>query len=195
MLLNTDKGVYSIHMPNDSEYTRSNPDSIIQQYKFLLTYKDSVFNIKSGDSVIINQKDTRFQFDIINPYGNGPLKYVYKLYTDSAWHELNANELNIPSLLPDKYYKLFIVANDDSWRSNDIVLYLYIQPYWWQTNSGKKIIWLSAAFFIIIFYSATIGILTRLRKFVAFWVTKKEISTNGVRAKINVCSNKSTFYF
>jgi len=162
LLLNTDKGVYEVNIPTDSEIINSPKDSLFNRYNVILNYRDSVSNINTGDTIQINQKDLRLQFDIINPAGNGQLKYNYKLPNDSGWHELNTNELNLPSFTPDNYYKITIAAHDNVWRSDEIDLYIHVQPYWWQTHTGKRIVWVSAIALILLFLTALILVTRKL---------------------------------
>jgi len=162
LLLNTDKGVYEVKIPSDSEIINSEQDSLFYKYNVILNYKDSIFNINTGDTIQISQKDFRLQFDIINPEGNGQLKYTYKLPNDTIWHELNANELSLPMLAPDNYYKITLTAHDNVWRSDNIDLILYIKPYWWQTHNGKKIVWSSIIILTLLFLTALILITRKL---------------------------------
>ena len=162
ILLSTDKGTYSVNIPNDSEIINNKYDNIIYQYKFILSYKDTIANIKQGDTILINQKDLKLQFDVINPYGNGALKYTYKLSNDSVWHELNANELNLPALSPNNYYKLSLIAHDNAWRSDQLDLYLFIQPYWWQTHTGRRLTWLFAIITVLLLFTTSVLVTRKL---------------------------------
>jgi len=145
VLLNTDKGVYSVNIPVDSEqYTNKYNYSEIP-YKLTTDYRDSINDTKNGDTILIDQKDRKLLFDIINPIGNGTVKYTYRITsTGKGWQELNSNELYLPNLKPDNYYTLSLVANDDVWRSRQTNIHLYIVPYWWQTTIGTRITYLSA---------------------------------------------------
>jgi hypothetical protein len=162
ILLNTDKGAYQINIPTDSEITKTTWSDPFSNYKFLINYKDSIHDIKSGDTLALGQKDQRLQFDIINPNGNGQLKYTWRLPGDTIWHELNANELSLPVLAPDNYYKLIINAHDNVWRSDDQVIYVYIIPHWWQTHSGKRITWLTAIIVVLLLFTLSVLITRKL---------------------------------
>jgi hypothetical protein len=141
LVLNTDKGTYSVNIPGDNDIINAETDSTLYRYKFVLSNGDTVRNFISGDTISINQKDQRLQFDIINPFGNGHVKYTYKLSGDTTWHELNANELTLPSFLkPDSYYELGLKVYDNVWKSNAAFIHIYIRPFWYQTVSGRRII-------------------------------------------------------
>jgi len=94
----------------------------------------------------------KLQFDLINPGGNGAVKYIcYTRGQDTAWHELNANEISFPELAADKYYVLSVVAYDEVWKSNKINICLYVVPYWWQTATGKKAVWAISCVLLLLF--------------------------------------------
>lgn len=157
LLLNTDRGVYTVAIPDDSTFNETISEQ--NQYKFILTANDTIYSIRPGDVINIDQKNRRLQFDIINPQGNGKINYSIKLRgVDSAWRDLNASETNISSTEPGNYYTLSVVAYDNVWRSDPINIQLYIVPYWWQTAWGKNIIILSAILVVIFLIVATIYI-------------------------------------
>ncbi len=163
LLLNTDKGAYVVNIPSDSALLNSSPSNNEYPCKYVLNYQDSTQNFVSGDTLTINQKNRRLQFDVINPHGNGNIKYVYQFPGDSAWRELNTNELTLPlSLLPDNYNRLALKVHDNVWQSDPIYLHIYIQPYWWQTNTGKRLTQLSTIFVIILLFSLSVLITRKL---------------------------------
>jgi two-component sensor histidine kinase len=186
ILLSTDKGTYEVKIPDDNEILNSRQQDFLLNYKFLLTYRDTVSSIHSQDTLTLSQKDLRLQFDVINPNGNGQLKYTYKLPGDSVWNELNANELNFPALSPDNYYKLTLSAHDNVWRSDDLTLYIYIRPHWWQTHNGKRVVWFSAIISVLLLFTIAVLITRRL----VLNVTSKrnlqmELELKSIYAQIN----------
>jgi histidine kinase/two component regulator with propeller domain len=163
LLLNTNKGTYSVIIPTDSAFTNAKPDTNLSQYKFIVNYRDSIFDFPSGDTININQKDLRLQFDVLNPFGNGHVKYKYRFEGDSSWHELNSNELTIPSTLtPGNYYVLALKMYDDAWRSENITVSIYIQPFWYQTGTGRQVLWLSAILLMITLLLSAVLITRRI---------------------------------
>ena len=152
LLLSTDNGNYSIEYPADSEYKSAKNEDYARSVIYLYKYQDSTKQLKSLDTIKMAQADRKLQFDIINPYGNGHIHYLYRLTGDTDWHELNANELNIPILYePGKYYTLLLKVNDDVWKSDPMIVTFYIHPYWYQTQTGSRIIWtLIAGIFLIV---------------------------------------------
>lgn len=162
LLVVTDKGTYNLAIPSDSELINTKPGSIAYAHKFIVSYKDSMFNAASGDTIFIDQKDLRLQFDMINLFGNGHVQYRYKMQGDPVWHELNANELTLPALSPDNYYLLSISATDNVWKSDAIDLRLYVQPYWWQTTTGRRVVWLMLSMLVIAILTAAVLVTRRL---------------------------------
>lgn len=158
ILIKTDKDSYIIPMPAQSEIEGAQPDST--QYKLILTYKNNATVIRPGDTIDISQNDLRLQFDVINPTGNGKIKYNIKLFARGKTSEVNVNELTLPALAADEYYLLTIVVSDDAWRSSEIKMHLYIHPHWYQTRTGKQIVWLSVVVLIIASFAVAV-IITR----------------------------------
>lgn len=151
VLLNTDKGTFFTEIPADSILTNNLSTVSQAKYKFLLSYRDSVIDIRVGDTLTVDQRKPAIELDLINPLGNGKVRYLYHLnYGDTQWHELNSNVLNLPSLPASSYTKLTLAAYDDVFRSKDTDVYLFVLPYWWQTNTGKSFIALLAACFLAI---------------------------------------------
>jgi len=159
-LVKTNKGVYWVDIPAEDEYDIHKDKT---PYQLILNYDNKVINIKAGDTVFIDQKDWRLQFDVINPVGNGTVKYTYKLQgIDTAFHELSNNELTLPELKADKYFAFSIIAGDNSWQSDNVNIHLYIIPYWWQTSVGRKLVWLSIIIFFITFVYVIVAITRKL---------------------------------
>lgn len=152
VLLNTDKGTYVAGMPAESTYTVAGARAL-HPFNFLVIYKDSTRKILWGDTISIDQKNPLIQFDVINPYGNGMLRYKYRFenYGKAAWNDMDNNDLHLPSLQPGRFYMLSVLASDDAWRSRNIKMHLYVVPYWWQTTRGQRNIALIAIVFAVLF--------------------------------------------
>ncbi len=161
LLLSTDKGMYQVPVPPDSELLGKPTDSIFNGLRFIYKYNGIFRNFNSGDTVCMEQQERLLQFDVINPYGTGPLKYTYSFSPTSGWQELNVNELNIPSAyLPGQYYTLFLNIHDDIWRSAPIALHIYIKPRWYQTRYGRILAW-AIAYGLIALFLLSLILLTR----------------------------------
>src|SRR5439155_1432109 len=117
------------------------------EYKFIVSYKNRLLDTRSNDTIKIDQENTHLLFDVINPKGNGTLKYAYRIKQGDEWHELNADELNLPKLSADKYYTLSVLAYDDVWRSSPINMVLFISPYWWQKPATIRFLWAAGILF------------------------------------------------
>ncbi|MGN6348927.1 MAG: histidine kinase [Candidatus Nitrosocosmicus sp.] len=187
LLLNTDRGSYSVCIPSDSEIIKAKNDSLLYRYKYVISYGDTIQNFTSCDTIIVNQKDQRLQFDVINPFGNGRIKYAYKLSADKSWHELNTNELTLPpSLKPDQYYTLLLRTYDNVWKNSPVLLYIYIRPFWYQTSIGLRFIELIALLLILTFISFVILITRRsVVKSMQKRNLKMELELKSIYAQLN----------
>ncbi len=143
LLLNTDKGLFWVDIPTEDEI-RQGAGSYTTQYKFILNYKDSTYSLSANDTLLLDQKNMRLQFDIINPAGNGTPKYLYHIFNgDQTWHELNSNEITLNSgIKPGHYYVLSIKAYDEVWMSEKTNIVIYVKPYWWQLLFQSNLFWL-----------------------------------------------------
>ena len=185
VIINTNNGVYSLDVPiSDSIYNNSTSMKI--PYRFVCYHGNEVINIEDKDTILIDPKDLKLRFDLINPYGNGTVKYA--ILNGQKVNELNGNEYLIPHELqsPDKYYKINITANDKIWRSKPISVYIYIKPYWWQTQTMSRVVFISSIFFTILLFASSILI---TRKLVLKAAQKKnmrmEMELKAIYAQIN----------
>lgn len=139
VLLNTDKGMYSIPIPTDSEMLNAKPKK--NNYNLILSYGDSCKLIKPSDTVVLNQTIDNLEFDLIKPDGNGAVKYKSRIAgIDTTWVSLTSNVIGVGKLAPGRYYDIQLVVSDDIWQSNPVSLKVYIIPLWWQTVNGKRMI-------------------------------------------------------
>jgi len=185
ILLETDNDWLSISIPSDSEIIHT-PQDAINKYKIFVTNENLIFDLQQKDSINIDQKNNNLQFDVINPDGNGKLRYLYKIGQDSTWHEMNNNQLLLPALSPGMYHSLSVIAFDDAWRSKEIKTVLYIIPYWWQKPTVVNIIIVSA---IVCFLLIILLIISVTRKIVLKSQTKKsyqqDLELKAIYAQIN----------
>ena len=156
VLLSTNKGVFKVVVPNENEFTL--PDSINakQDQQWILHYDTFICNVKNNDSFKISQSNLTMLFDVVNPYGVGKLRFLYRVENDSSWTELNANELVLPHLEEGRHYNMYIMAYDDVWRSQPFFINIYVKPYWWQLLfksrwfwSGAVLVFLGLCFLIV----------------------------------------------
>ncbi len=134
ILINTDRGFYDVEIPAESLLNQPLTDSFITKYKFLVSYKDSLYDVKNHDTISIEQANANLLLDIINPAGNGKVKYLYRLSgIVDKYEQLNANELFLPTdMQAGGHYNLSLIAYDNTWKSNALNLCIYVVPYWWQ---------------------------------------------------------------
>lgn len=163
IILNTNNGLLSVIMQADTVNRNIGP--YLVQPKFMIHYHDSIYTAQ--DSLItISPADPVVQPDIINPYGTGILHYKYKINeTGIPWRSLSEDKIYLQELTPGHLYTLSIVAYDDVWKSNPVNFNIQIKPRWWQTKSGKKIVWITGisflALLIVIIIQVTKGIVIR----------------------------------
>lgn len=156
LIVNTDKGLYSIDIPSD-EQIESSRKSVLSDYRFLVSYADSIYDIRSKIAIKVGKNERKLLFDIINPYGVGSIKYYYSYSKGGAFRELNSNEINISEWFkPDNFYKVYIYAADDVWKSDIVTVDLYMVPYWWQTHTARKLILAGIILFCLLVLVASI---------------------------------------
>lgn len=161
VIINTDKGVYSIDIPDKYE-SIAVKNCRSTSYRFIGHYKNQTLNLHENDTIRLTQNDLRLRFDLINPYGNGEIKYVVS--SSDSILELTSNEYTIPaqSQSPGTHYKISLTGYDKVWRSKALPIILYIEPYWWQTSNMLIIIWVSGTVFVIFLFTIAILITRHL---------------------------------
>jgi two-component sensor histidine kinase len=161
VLLHTDKGFYAVNTPADTLLRKAPKDQFVDNYKFLISYDDSLYNIKYHDTIAIDQKNTSLFTDIINPEGSGKARYMFRLNDiDEGYQKLNSNELHLPYLAPGKYYSLSLVAYDKVWKGKAVNIFLYIVPRWWQKAAWQRA-FLFAGLFCFVFLVVLVAYVTR----------------------------------
>lgn len=157
VILSTDQGFYHINLAKKLiplEY-------ILANYQFVYKYNHEVYNYSGKDSLKIDAADPKIKIDIINPYGNGQVKYKVTLNKNSAEPTIS-NEIILPYLVPDSYYELTIEAYDDVWQSKAHTIVLYIQPKWYQTHFMRKIFWIALIAGLVLLMAVSAIITRRL---------------------------------
>lgn len=163
-MLNTDKGMFAVAIPEPAAQNRQEP------YRSLVKYKDSIFSITNDLTLMLDQKDRVIHMDVINPAGWGKLAYKYYVAgSDHSWHETKSNEIFLPGLLPGKEYRLHVRAYDEVWVSSDILLNIYVVPYWWQQSAWKNALWITVVLAILLF------------GYFIMWFTRKKVMHNNER--------------
>lgn len=186
MFLKTDRNNYLLDVPADSIFER-NTHSFGPVYKFIVSYGDTVFALQGLPHLPITQRNNKLQFSVINPQGNGTVRYRYFISgTDNKWHDLNANELVLPKLEPDKDYTLSVVAKDNVWNSNKASVVLHVIPYWWQTTRWRIVIIVGLGTILVF---SLLGIILMTRYYVEKKGRKKqfltELELRSIYAQIN----------
>lgn len=142
VLLKTDNGAYKVDLPDDdSQFKTTEPEL---KYKLICYNADSSMAIKHGDTIFVTSNNQNLLLDVINPLGDGIVRYRYKLNkTDTLWHEMDGGNLVLPNIVPGIFYKLSVIVFDNQWQSNEIVLHVYLTPKWWETPKAKIVTWLA----------------------------------------------------
>lgn len=139
-LLSTDSGMYSVRLPNDASqtgYTRQ------PAYHFLLKYRDSTVVLGRRDTVALLPDNTRIAFDVVRAAGAGKVHYRYRTRDDTAWQQLDNDELTLQGLQPDSYSGIVLQAYDELWRSEEEELVVYLQPLWYQERRWQVTFWIA----------------------------------------------------
>lgn len=185
VMLSTDKGAYFVRMPADNEFGRGKKSDF--SYRFIVAYNGNMYDLAKHDTVKINQKNPKLIFDIINPTGEGKVKYSYRMgQKDSSWQELNSNELSFPKLRPSRYYDVYVVAYDNQWVSEEKKMHIYVLPYWYQRPLGRALVW-NTAFVVLMLIIFIVVVITRRNviKKVSKRNQKLELELKSVYSQIN----------
>ncbi len=173
--INTDGGLYAIDVPAEQAFYTDTASGKEQPYKLLLGYGNDWRSVGIKDTVFLDQKDMKLQFDIIRPSGVGTPKYHYRLAgADPKWKEIHTDELLLPLLDPGRLYVLSIAVSDEVWKSGSRDICLYVVPYWWQTATAKRILSFAA---LLIFGLLVWGIV---------WITKRNVMRKNQKRNLHM---------
>ncbi len=182
ILIVSDGGTYTLensYFDKDLE----NESMASHNYRLLAAFNGKTERIIGEDTLRVNQENRKVLFDVIKPYGSGKLKFFYKGIDDSSFQELNSNELNLPnSYKPDNYYHVQLYVGDNGWKSDVYNFTVYINPYWWQTNTAIRLIWIASILL-------GIGIVS-----VAIFVTRKIVLKSAERKQLNMEMELKSIY-
>ncbi len=155
---NTDKGMCVVAMPHDNEYAAH---TSYTDYRMLVEYNNGTKQLRKIDSLNVDPAKYPLIFDLINPVGAGEVSYRYSVQgEENTWTDLNANEWYPVGLLPGVYNKVYLQAYDDGWQSDVFVLYVYVEPLWWQTGIGKGVV-AGAILFVLALIVVVVYVITK----------------------------------
>jgi two-component sensor histidine kinase len=154
VLLHSDRGLYTIPIPSDSP-SQAAAVGDKPGYHMLLSQHNRTRSFSSGDTLLLSQEEPTLSFEVVNPAGNGELKFKYASAAGGGnWQELRSAELNLSGLRVGEYLPLSLIAYDDVWKSKLHTLTVYIAPYWWQTR--KWIVLLSIGAVVLVLAAGSI---------------------------------------
>lgn len=130
VVLKTDKGIYGVNAGHGN-------DAITSNYKFIVTNGDTIRSITNGDTLAVDQKLSNLSFDVIKPTGSGTLKFKYSVNNMPV--QSTATQVLLNGLKPNTYNTVAISVADNSWV-RDLYITVYVQPYPWQTDTARRII-------------------------------------------------------
>ncbi len=183
IIMNTDRGILSVPLPGGEQDTDIYPGFRQLPYHFLLGYQGHWRQLHHGDTLMLDQDNMQLRLDIVRPSGNGKLKYQYRLgNNDGVWEILHGNELMLSGLIPGKPVWLSIQATDQVWKSKEMDICLYMVPYWWQTDTARKIIWITGLFTVV---ALIYGII---------WITKRIVVRNNFRRNMHMQMELKSIY-
>jgi hypothetical protein len=159
LFISTDRAFYSVYLSNNLYNTDRN-NQVGLRYKLFVKTNNKNGITHTGDSLLIDQKNPVLDFDFINPYGDGSVKYTYTVNEKTMPEWVLANRVDLPSLSPGLYYKVQLVVSDESWKTSRYTFYVCIKPYWWQTGTGKTWVFFLSTL-CLIGLSITIVLVTR----------------------------------
>jgi len=135
---NTDKGMCSVLIPRDNAFKSK---STFTEYRFVVDNNGDISLLQTGDTIKVATAQHSVLLDVINPIGMGEVSFRYKVdAAEGDWTTLNANEWYPNGMLPGRYNKVYLQAFDEGWYSGVFVVYVYIEPRWWQTVQGKVVV-------------------------------------------------------
>lgn len=134
VLLKTDSGVYSVAINEKHLKTEFNHHA----YHLVVNNDGHVCKVRNDDTINVHQLTNIIGLDIIKPSGSGELHIEYSI-NGSAYIN-SGNQLVLPDLKPDTYNEISVIAWDNTWKSTATKITCYIQPYWWQTKTARRII-------------------------------------------------------
>lgn len=132
VVLKTDKGIYGVNAGHGK-------DAIASNYKFIVTNGDTIRSVTNGDTLVVDQKLSNLSFDVIKPTGSGTLKFKYSV--NDMPFQSTATQVLLSGLKPNTYNAVAISVADNSWVS-DLNITVYVQPYPWQTDTARRIIFI-----------------------------------------------------
>ncbi len=158
VLLSTDKGFYQVPLPQPAIITADR-----QRYTLLAKYNDTVTrHITNGDTLFLNAGTGKIVFDVVNPAGNGQLRFAYTPGNLLNPGESNVNELILATQPAEKFYSVTVKAFDDVWNSEPVTIILYKMPFWWQ-RSSTQVIFIVSGIFLLAIVGVMVFIVTRNR--------------------------------
>jgi two-component sensor histidine kinase len=160
VIARTDRGWIRVHIPELMRNDTLNGRLQIGSFSLVMNAPLSR-KLGDGDTVKIAAGTKRLIADAINYYGSGNVRYSYKV-AEGPWQQSLSGELLLDKETPETYYTMQVQVQDDSWHSGIITLYLYNQPFWWQTKTCTILFWILGIVLLLALIMLTIYITSRV---------------------------------
>jgi len=186
ILLASDKGIFDIYMSSlRIKNAIFNPASN-EFFKLTLSTPYQAV-IKDNDTLVIDQKNQKINLDAINFFGTGSVQYHYYISGyNTDWQQSVSGEMYIGDIKPHAYYKVYCTVSDNLWKRKEIIFYLYVPPYWYQSIQWKVFFWICGVLLVL---TALLLVILSTRTIVARSNEKKrmltELELRAVYAQIN----------
>ncbi|MBS1774014.1 MAG: histidine kinase [Bacteroidetes bacterium] len=132
--LNSENSGYIIDIPSD-DVIKGSRVAVNNNCRLLVKNLDNYLIIGENDTINLANSTASLQFDVINPNGNGSIRYYYKIVgVDTSFAPLVNNELFVSLFKPGEYYNLQIFTSDDIGKSIVKHIIFCRQPKWYQTR-------------------------------------------------------------
>jgi hypothetical protein len=158
VLLNTNIGPISVNL--DQDLINNESALLLQkvQYNIILSYAQNRRWANPIDTIYLPNDERTINLDLVNPIGNGAAKFFIRHDLKKGWKSIFSEQLLTSKFTSGQYHHITLLASDDTWRSDPIELYIYIQPTWWERILRNKITWVVTALLIIGFITLIIFI-------------------------------------
>lgn len=154
ILLKTDNGFFNVNTEQNKK------TSYDHNYSIILNIHDSLLKLRSNDTFKIGQDLTTIGIDVVKPSGTGALNISYSINGSALMS--TGKQIVLSDLKAGSYNTVYVVANDNTWKSTPNIVTLYITPEWWQTRKARFIFFIGIILITITLIYVVITITRRI---------------------------------